>query len=102
MKPARPKDFEREIPKIAAVANARRAPEQLSLDELVPQRVHGWGETIALEYGYVKTCKCGWRSREVESRSDAHRELRRHLGRTPQGSVLVRTLRRYGRGGSGA
>lgn len=102
MRISKPRDFDRVQPAITRVVQGARGDEQLSLDELIPQRVHGWGETVATEWGYVKTCKCGWHSREVLTRSQAHHELRRHLGRTPQGSVLLRTLRKYGRGGGGA
>lgn len=98
----RTRDFEREIPKIISVAESKNAPEQLSLDELRPGQVHGWDTVRATEYGYFGTCLCGWRSREMITRADAHHEIRRHLGRTPQGSVLLRTLRKLGRGGTGA
>jgi hypothetical protein len=99
---ARGKDFWKEAPKISRVAGAARRPEQLNLDELLPGKVHAWDRIEAREYGYVAHCACGFRSRERISRPEAHAELRHHLGRTPQGSILSRNLRRLGRGGTGA
>jgi hypothetical protein len=98
----RARDFDKEAPKITRVAGAKRAPEQLGLDELLPGNVHGWGQIQPTDYGYIAHCLCGWRARELPSRADAHSEIRRHIARTPEGSILVRNLRRFGRGAAGA
>lgn len=102
MRIVKPKDFDREIGAISKVAGVFDADEQLSLDELVPGEVHGWGRTVASDWGYRIYCRCGFVTREVGSRAQAHTEIRRHIARTPQGSVLLRTFRKLGRGGSGA
>lgn len=98
----RARDFNREIPKVSRVAGSVNAPEQLSLDELIPGKAHGWESVRATEYGYIGRCLCGHVTRERVARSDCHTELRRHLARTPEGSIVTRNLRRFGRGGQGA
>lgn len=102
MRPTKPKDFDREAPKIARVAGAARAPQQLSLDEQLPGQVHGWAPYIIGDYGYRRPCACGWPGEERATKRATDVEMRRHIGRTPQGSILERTFRKYGRGGSGA
>lgn len=102
MPPIPTRRFDEEAPKIAKVARNVRAPLQLSFDELRPGDIHGHDIVQPLEYGYVARCRCGWHSRELPEKRSAVYELRSHLGRTPQGSVLLRTLRKYGRSGSGA
>lgn len=98
----KPKDFNKEIPKISRVADNHRAPEQLNLDELLPEHSHRWAGTNGTEYGYISRCDCGWQSKELVSREWAYSALRHHLARTPAGGVLVRTFRKFGRGGQGA
>lgn len=102
MRIARPKDFDREAPIIGRVADAARAPLQLNFDELAPGVVHAWDRIVPTDYGYIASCSCGWRSREVAAKSTAAHELRAHFGRTPAGSVLLRTLRKLGRSANGS
>lgn len=98
----RARDFEREIPKVIRVAESVNQPVQGTLDELLPGKVHGWDRVKATDYGYLAWCRCGWVSRERVSRDDVHREIRRHIARTPEGSIVTRNLRKFGRSGSGA
>lgn len=102
MRVKKPLDFDREIKRISAIADAPTAPQQLNLDELLPGKVHGWKEVQPTDYGYLARCLCGWQAPERDRKIDAYRELRRHLMRTPQGSALMHTLRRVGRAGQGA
>lgn len=102
MRPTRTRAFDREIRAVSTVAEAAAGNLQLSLDEQLPRQNHGWLAIIPHEYGYTAECACGWRSKEVAEKRSAQHELRAHIARTPQGQVLMRTLRRVGRAGSGA
>lgn len=98
----RVRDFQSEIGKVSKVAGAARAPEQLTMDEILPGRVHEWVSVIPLDYGYRANCRCGWFSREVASKTTAQHLLRQHLLRTPQGQSIMQSLRKLGRAGNGA
>lgn len=98
----KPLDFEKHVRAITRVAGAKRAPEQLGLDEQLPDQTHELARVQGTEWGYVAHCQCGWSSREVVSRPDAHREFKRHIARTPQGAALLKTVRRVGRSSNGA
>lgn len=101
-RPPKLREFDREAPKIGRVAAAPQSPEQLNLDELLPGRCHGWDRVVPTDYGYVASCKCGWRAREMPTKRAAYYQMKRHLARTPQGQGLLKTLRKVGRAGNGA
>lgn len=98
----RTRSFDADIGEIMDVVRNDRAPDQLNFDELLPGEVHGHRKIQPTTYGYIAYCQCGWQSREVTAKQTARRRLMQHLGRTPQGNVLLRTLAKRGRGGSGA
>lgn len=101
-RPPKVLDFDREAPRIARVAGAAKAEEQLSLAEQIPAQEHHLESIKLAEYGYTAECSCGQPLRERADRTQARREWTKHLARTPQGSALARTLRRVGRSANGA
>lgn len=101
-RPPKHRSFERELPKIQRVGLAPKAEEQLSLDEQLPRRDHGWVQIEPTDYGYLPHCLCGIPLREMPSKGQAQNELRRHIMRTPQGRALVNTIRHVGRSANGS
>lgn len=102
MERTRQRSFEREIGAVSRVAGAATAPLQLSLDEQLPGKVHGWAPIVVGDYGYRRPCECGWPGTEYAKKVQADNALRAHIGRTPQGTAVLKTVRRFGRGGHGA
>lgn len=102
MRPRKPLDFEKHVRAITKVAGVKRAPEQLSLDEQIPEQEHVLERVIGGEWDFVAHCRCTWTSRGMISRADAFREYQKHLSRTPQGARLLTTLRRVGRSANGS
>lgn len=102
MQRTRVRDFDAEIGNISAVANNAHNPQQGTLDELLPGKVHGWSAYVIGDYSYRRPCLCGWPGIERTTKRATDVELRRHIGRTPQGYAVARTLRRFGRAGNGA
>lgn len=101
-RPRKPLDFEQHVRAITKVAGVKRAPEQLSLDELRPAVTHDFVAVIGDQWSYSSRCRCGWSSRGMLSRADAWMEYKKHLARTPQGTKLIATLRRVGRSAHGS
>lgn len=102
MKPTRTREFRREIKHVSDVAGGASAPLQLSLDEQLPGKVHGHDRIIPTEYGYVAWCRCGWHSAEMADKRSVMYAIRAHVGRTPQGTAMLNTLRRVGRSANGS